>query len=180
MCVLFMQVRLPFILFCCTQNATAPKQNPSIGQIFSPAYYCALQLVFSKECYIHVLHCEEHSVHYAFIFCAVIGGVAVITNMVSGALANFDDKTRKWCHKFPAMLTGRCASSAVATDDYLFVIGGIAENDRVYLDVVEVLDLKTMKWARASPVPKPVTFMSITVCSNMKRIYLLGGCVSGV
>ena len=110
-------------------------------------------------------------------FCAVIGGVAVITNVVSGALANFDDNTRKWCHKFPAMLTGRCASSAVANDDYLIVIGGIAENDRTYLDVVEVLDLETMKWARASPVPKPVTFMSIAACSKTRRIYLLGGYV---
>lgn len=99
----------------------------------------------------------------------------MITNVVSNALANFDDNTKKWCHTFPAMPTGRCASSAIANDKYLIVIGGIAENDRTYLDVVEVLDLATMKWARASPVPKPVTFMSITVCSVTNRIYLLGG-----
>ena len=107
----------------------------------------------------------------------MIGGVAVITNTVSRSLANFDEKTRKWGHRFPAMPTGRCALSAIANDDYLFVIGGIAENDRTYLDVVEVLDLETMKWATASPVPKPVTFMSIAVCSSTKRIYLLGGYV---
>ena len=58
------------------------------------------------------------------------------------------------------MLTGRCASSALANDDYLIDIGGIGENDRTYLDVVEVLDLATMKWARAKAVPKPVTFVN--------------------
>ena len=99
----------------------------------------------------------------------------MITNVVSNALANFDDSARKWCHKFPAMLTGRCASSAVSNDNYLIVIGGIAENNRSYLDVVEVLDLASMKWERASSVPKPVTFMSIALCGVTNRIYLLGG-----
>ena len=104
----------------------------------------------------------------------------MITNMVTNALSNFDEKTRKWCHEFPAMLTRRCAASAVANDNHLIVIGGISENDRTYLDVVEILDLATMKWARACPVPKPVTFMSITMCTNTNRIYLLGGCVYGI
>ena len=99
----------------------------------------------------------------------------MLSSVVTNALASFDEDTRKWCHKFPVMLTGRCASSAVASDDYLIVIGGIGENDRTYLDVVEVLDLSTMKWARAKAVPKPVTFMSITMCSKTNRIYLLGG-----
>lgn len=104
--------------------------------------------------------------------------MAVITNMVSNNLANYDYVTRKWCHKFPAMPTGRCAASAAANDSCLVVIGGIAENDRTYLDVVEVLDLATMKWARACPVPKAVTFMSITMCPQTGRIYLLGGYVA--
>ena len=54
-------------------------------------------------------------------------------------------------------------------------MGGIAENDRQYLNVVEVLDLSTMTWMKADPVPKPVTFMPITACSVTNRIYLLGG-----
>ena len=101
--------------------------------------------------------------------------MAVITNMVTNALANFDEATRKWCHKFPAMPTGRCAASATSNDSYLVVIGGIAENDSTYLNTVEVLDFSAMKWSSVSPVPKAVTFMSITVCSQTDRIYLLGG-----
>lgn len=77
--------------------------------------------------------------------------------------------------KFPAMPKKRCASSATSTESYLIVVGGIAENDRQYLNVVEVLDLSTMTWMKADPVPKPVTFMPITACSVTNRIYLLGG-----
>ena len=115
--------------------------------------------------------------HKLIMFYSVVGGRGVVTNMVSKTLANFDDNMRKWCHKFPPMLTGRFASSASANDDYLFVVGGTTQNSEVYLDVVEVLDLETMKWAKASPVPKPVTFMSIATCSITNRIYHLGGYV---
>ena len=109
-------------------------------------------------------------------YVTVIGGVTVISSLASNALYSFDEeKTKKWCQKFPVMPTKRCASSATSTESYLIVVGGIAENDRQYLNIVEVLDFSTLTWMKADPVPKPVTFMSITACSVTNRIYLLGG-----
>ena len=105
----------------------------------------------------------------------VVGGVNIITSLASNALASFEENTQKWSHKFPPMLTKRCAASAVGTKTCLVVVGGIAENSRSSLTTVEVLDLSTMKWAKGDPVPKPVTFMSITACSVTNRIYMLGG-----
>ena len=109
-------------------------------------------------------------------YVTVIGGMNVILSLASNSLYSFDEEeTKKWCQKFPTMPTKRCASSATSSESYLIVVGGIAENDRQYLNVVEVLDLSTMTWMKADPVPKPVTFMSITACSVTNRIYLLGG-----
>ncbi len=106
----------------------------------------------------------------------VIGGFTVISSSVTNALASFDeDKSMKWCHKLPAMPTKRCATSSTCTDNYLVVIGGIAENSRSYLDSVEILDLSTLLWSAAETVPRAVTFMSITICPVTNRIYLLGG-----
>ena len=109
-------------------------------------------------------------------YVTVIGGMNVISSLASNAVYSFDEEeTKKWCQKFPAMPTKRCASSAISTESYLIVVGGIAENDRQYLNIIEVLDLSTLTWMKADPVPKPVTFMSITACSVTDRIYLLGG-----
>ena len=105
----------------------------------------------------------------------IIGGVAVISSVVSSALASFEEKTKKWCHKFPAMPTGRCAASAISTNEYLVVAGGLSYSDYTHLDIVEVLDLLTLTWAKSDPVPKPSAFMSITVCSVTDRIYMFGG-----
>ena len=109
-------------------------------------------------------------------YVTVIGGVTVISSVVTNTLFSFDEeKMNRWCQMFPAMPTRRCATSAVSTETYLVVVGGIGENEQVYLDVVEILDLSTLTWLKAEHVPRPVTFMSISVCSVTNRIYLLGG-----
>ena len=53
----------------------------------------------------------------------------MILSLASNSLYSFDEETKKWCQKFPAMLTKQCASSATSTGSYLIVVGGIAEND---------------------------------------------------
>ena len=58
-------------------------------------------------------------------FVTTVGGVAVLSSLVTNKLCSFDESnTKKWCHLLPAMPTERCASSAAATKDDLIVIGG--------------------------------------------------------
>ena len=108
-------------------------------------------------------------------FITTVGGVNTISSLTTGDLFHFDGKSRKWKKTFPAMPTKRCAASATSTIDYAVVAGGIHEDGRSYLSTVEVLDVGTMKWSVADPLPKPTTFMCITTCNKTNRIYLLGG-----
>ena len=105
----------------------------------------------------------------------VVGGVSVISSALTNAIMSFDENTKKWGQKFPAMPTERCASSALATDTHLIVIGGLAGRRQSYSSVVEVLDLSTLAWSTAAPTLAPVTFMSIALCPVRRRIYLTGG-----
>lgn len=106
----------------------------------------------------------------------LIGGSNVVTAYVSDALTSYEEGTKKWGVKFPPMLSKRCATSAVSTSTHVIVVGGISDgDDSTYLDVVESLDLSSMLWSTVSSFPKPVTFMSASVCSLTGRIYLLGG-----
>ena len=58
-------------------------------------------------------------------FVTTVGGVAVLSSLVTNKLGSFDENnTKKWCHLLPAMPTQRCVSSAVANKDHLIVIGG--------------------------------------------------------
>ena len=142
----------------------------------TPYYTFSLALVkgyvTGMECLDLHQHTHTHTLTHTH---SVIGGTSVLSALVTNALASYDEVTNKWSHRFPAMPTKRLASSATSTDEYLVVVGGIAENDRTSLNLVEVLDFTTMKWSTASPLPKAVTFMSMTVCRETGRIYMLGG-----
>lgn len=107
----------------------------------------------------------------------VIGGCSVVTACVSDALTSYEEGSSKWTVKFPPMPTKRCATSSVSTSGHLVVVGGIAEDENGYLDVVEVLDTSSMIWSTVCSFPMRVTFMSITSCDLTGRIYLLGGLV---
>ena len=105
-----------------------------------------------------------------------IGGVSEYSTVTS-ALASFEENSRKWGRKFPAMPTERCASSALATDTHLIVIGGInIDGSREsYSNVVEILEFSTFVWSRAAPAIAPMSYMSITLCPARRRLYLTGG-----
>lgn len=105
----------------------------------------------------------------------VIGGCSVVTACVCNILTSFEESSNKWNSKFPPMLTKRCATSSVSTSTHVVVVGGLAEDDAGYLDVVEALDLSSMCWSSVCSFPMPVTFMSIAACSRTGRIYVLGG-----
>lgn len=105
----------------------------------------------------------------------VIGGIDVISTLASDRLASFDDNSKKWCHLLPHMPSKRCAVSAASTSTHLVVIGGIGVDSQNYLTTVEVLDIPMKVWAKAAPLSTPVTFMSMTICQDLGRIYLLGG-----
>jgi len=125
--------------------------------------------------------CLPISAYYTFSIAVVkglvtvIGGCNVVTACVSNDLTSYEEISRRWSTKFPPMLTKRCATSAVSTSTHVVVVGGIAEEDNEYLDVVEVLNTTTMVWSKVCSFPKPVTFMSITACNTTGKIYLLGG-----
>lgn len=108
-------------------------------------------------------------------YITLIGGVNMVTSMTSGDLLHFDGDAKKWKKNFPAMPTKRCAASAASTLDYTVAIGGIDEDGRSYLDTVEVLNIASLQWMQAAPLPKPTSFMCITTCMLTNRIYLLGG-----
>jgi N-acetylneuraminic acid mutarotase len=73
------------------------------------------------------------------------------------------------------MPTKRCAPSTTTLRNHLVVAGGIHEDGKSYLGAVEVLDTEKQQWSRACSLPKPTTFMSMTLCEFTDRIYLLGG-----
>ena len=108
-------------------------------------------------------------------FVTVIGGVNILSSLTSHDLLHYEESSRKWHKTFPAMPSKRCAASATSSDSHAVVIGGISHDGRSYLNTVEVLDMSTMTWMTADPLPKPTTFMCITLCKATDRIYLLGG-----
>jgi hypothetical protein len=74
---------------------------------------------------------------------------------------------------FPAMPTKRRSITAVTSKQHLIVAGGAIGFDR--LNVVEVMDTKSLVWSTVSSLPHPYSDASGTICGD--QFYMLGGYV---
>ena len=103
----------------------------------------------------------------------VVGGVSVLTSLMSDALVTFEESIGKWSHnRYPAMPSKRSCTSATTIAGYLVVVGGIGDKNS-YLKTVEVLDTSANQWFTACEFPKPINFMSIA--SSSSRVFMTGG-----
>ena len=77
----------------------------------------------------------------------------------------------RWTHSYPSMPTARYNSSAVTYKKWLVVAGGISDFGN--LSVVEVLDLDSERWCKATSTPSPWSSMRSSTIGDMW--YLMGG-----
>ena len=104
-----------------------------------------------------------------------VGGISVIKGGATSALYNFDSERKKWCRQYPDMCTSRYSCSCASLDQYVVVLGGVAEDEHTVLDTVEVLDVQRLVWTRVSSLPHPVTYVSCLLCEAKNTMYLVGG-----
>ena len=79
-----------------------------------------------------------------------------------------------WSDVLPPMPTKRRSSTAITSKDHLVVAGG--DNGPFSLDtlnIVEVMDTKTLVWSTVASLPHPYFLMSSTICGD--HLYNLGG-----
>ena len=80
---------------------------------------------------------------------------------------------RQWFEVFPPMPTARSHTASVTTEQALVVAGG--DDDRKYLDTVEVMNIATKQWTTAHHLPHQFGVISGTICGD--QWYLGGGCI---
>ena len=73
---------------------------------------------------------------------------------------------------FPAMPTKRRGTTAVTSKQYLIVAGGII-GILSEVNIVEVMNTKSLVWSRVASLPHPYFRASGTICGD--RLYMLGG-----
>ena len=98
-----------------------------------------------------------------------IGGKAPNSELTKSLLSLTDDK---WTKQFPPMPTKRWLTAAVCSGRSLVVAGGVGEGDK-NLSTVEVMDIETLQWSKASSLPHPLHRASATFCGD--QVYMLGG-----
>ena len=103
--------------------------------------------------------------------------LTLIGGYCSGTLTNQlfsltgEGSGRKWTEKFPSMPAKRWGSIALCTGTALIVAGG-RDKDRSALQLVEVLNTKTLQWSTAADLPQPLLCAMAAVCDD--QIYILG------
>ncbi len=99
-----------------------------------------------------------------------IGGYDEDENFTNRLFTFVNDET--WMEVFPSMPTKRDSSIAFSYEDHLLVAGGTNEDNRC-LRTVEVLDMRSMQWFTATPLPEPLSTASATICRD--SVFILGG-----
>ena len=85
-----------------------------------------------------------------------------------------------WVEMFPPMTVKRSNPSAVTSEMSLIVAGGVTQqleskSSPRALSSVEIMNTETLQWSQAAPLPKPTHSLSLAVCREMNKLYLLGG-----
>jgi N-acetylneuraminic acid mutarotase len=75
---------------------------------------------------------------------------------------------------FPAMPTKRRSTAAVTSREHLIVAGGGGTTGLLNkINIVEVMDTKTLVWSTVASLPHPYADASGTICGD--QLYMLGG-----
>ena len=101
----------------------------------------------------------------------LVGGIhsGTITNQLFSLTG--EGGGRRWTKEFPPMPTRRQGSIALCTGTALIVAGG--ETGAWYtLQVVEVLNTRTLQWFTAAELPKPLCEAPAAICGD--HVYILG------
>ena len=98
----------------------------------------------------------------------VLGGLETKTRNLKDSNRLYRYTGETWEEKYPPMLSKRCECTAVYKDSILIVAGGLKGVSTIAL--VEVLSMHTKQWSKASSLPIPVSWPSISICGE--NIYL--------
>ena len=82
----------------------------------------------------------------------LVGGLDLSTHKVTNKLAAWESDSRKWTSPYPPMHTARYNSAAATYHEWMVVAGG-CDDDRHYLDSVEILNSNEKQWYSAAPLP---------------------------
>ena len=81
---------------------------------------------------------------------------------------------RSWSDVFPPMPTKRIGTTAITSKEHLIVAGGdTGPSLSDTLNIVEVMDTKTLVWSTVASFPHPYALASSTICGD--HLYILGG-----
>ena len=103
----------------------------------------------------------------------LVGGRSMRTNLTTGVIGAWEEKTRKWVHPLPPMPTTCDAATAIAHDDKWLVVAGGRDDGYRSLSKVDILNLSTKQWHTGAPLPQPSHKMTAAVLSG--TAVLLGG-----
>ena len=104
----------------------------------------------------------------------LVGGVDPSTDTPTNQLWVMEEEGT-WTQPLPPMPTPRSRASAVSTQHYLIVAGGVDDLSNIHVDVVEVYN--GQQWIRIDPLPKHCYFIKSILHDDF--LYLMGGLGQG-
>ncbi|XP_032451672.1 kelch-like protein 12 isoform X2 [Nasonia vitripennis] len=99
-----------------------------------------------------------------------------IDNKIINSVERYSLESKQWEVMSP-MIEERCAPAVIVFDDHIYVIGGRgrgSDSEDVYLDTIEVYDIKTNKWSKFEERMENKRSTCAAAVLN-EKIYVCGG-----
>ena len=107
----------------------------------------------------------------------LIGGQKSSTRKTTNMVSTWLVEEEKWTQTIPPMSTRRARPGVLLLKNYLFVFGGIGEDDKTLLDSFEVLNVEENQWSSGRGLlPQPLSSLKLGVFGD--AVVLAGAWIS--
>ena len=103
-----------------------------------------------------------------------VGGRNMSDDIVSNKLYSWNEANGQWEESLPPLPTPRYFNTSVVWKGFLITCGGRIDDEDSITDCVEMLNLRTLRWRTASPMPLKESGKHAVV-TERGGLYLLGG-----
>ena len=102
----------------------------------------------------------------------LIGGRDASTREITNSTITWDEEKKQWFPKIPPMPTKRSRLCIIHCNNLMLVAGGLASDNKIVLNSVDIFNMDTFKWTTSSSFKLPLPMWDMRASISCRYLYI--------